>query len=172
MYDRHTQIPRIAPAARRPFPNWARVLLAVVVLVLFLLLFPPGRHAGAAIVEPPPERDWRWLVAGVFPARAVDDVLDLIDCESGGDPHAHGDLHLPHRTDGLGSGGLGQINVGNIYRTPMAALSEWQTDDPTEALTVMFDPVVNVTMMHRLWLSSGEHFGLHWVNCSRKLGLA
>lgn len=33
---------------------------------------------------------WRWLVASIFPAWAVDKVLDVMDCESEGDPNATG----------------------------------------------------------------------------------
>lgn len=106
-------------------------------------------------------------IAKTWPHDAHNSAYRVMMCESGGDPRAHGDLHLPQFTDGYGSVGLFQINVGNILYRPMDVLRPWQTNDPRVAIALLMDPMVNIEIAHRIWQSSGETFRVHWVRCSR-----
>ena len=76
---------------------------------------------------------WRELVASIWPANQVDNVLAVMECESGGNPEAH-------NTAGEDSRGLMQINV---YAHPdMAGLN-------------LYDPETNLRSALQIWQSSG-----------------
>lgn len=122
--------------------------------------------------EPPPEKRWQGIVLKRFGTEHYEDAVAIVMCESNGDPNAHGDAHLPEATDGLGSWGLFQINAGNIYRTPAPVLSDWQTDDGTEAVATLIDPEVNTEIAWLLFEDSAHEWGQHWFNCAAKLGLS
>lgn len=90
---------------------------------------------------------WRGLVASIWPASEVDNVLAVMQCESGGNPWAHNTVNEDSR-------GLLQINVGP------GAHTQWASYD-------LFDPATNLQLAYQLWQSQG------WApwTCARNLGL-
>ena len=90
---------------------------------------------------------WRSLVASIWPASQVDNVLAVMQCESGGDPNAH-------NTNGEDSRGLMQINVGPGAHTQWASYN-------------LFDPTTNLQLAYQLWQQSG------WApwSCASVVGL-
>jgi hypothetical protein len=90
---------------------------------------------------------WRSLVASIWPVDQVDNVLAVMNCESGGNPYAH-------NTNGEDSRGLLQINVGPGAHTDMASLD-------------LFDPATNLRAAFQIWQASGWS---PW-SCARIVGL-
>lgn len=95
----------------------------------------------------PQVEQWRGLVASIWPASEVDNVLAVMQCESGGNRYAH-------NTAGEDSRGLMQINVGPGAHTQWASYN-------------LFDPETNLRLAYQLWQSQG------WApwTCARNLGL-
>lgn len=96
----------------------------------------------------PQVEQWRGLVASIWPTSEVDNVLAVMQCESGGNPNAH-------NTAGEDSRGLMQINVGPGAHTQWASYN-------------LFDPETNLRLAYELWKTSGWS---PWT-CAHIIGLA
>lgn len=92
----------------------------------------PSEPVGPVATPPPANgvEQWRGLVAAYFPPEAVDRMLRIMACESGGDPGAH---------NPSGASGLLQI------------MPFWQKAWPGD----YFDPSTNVAVAYQIWLQQG-----------------
>jgi len=116
---------------------------------------PPTTDSGGGWTGPPAVEQWRPLVAQYFPASRVDEALQIIQCESLGDP----DAYNPYS----GASGLFQFLP-----------STWATTAPLAGFpgASVFDPEANIGSA--AWLAGryeelGLYFWQPW-SCRRVLG--
>ncbi len=114
-----------------------------------------GGGGGGSTTHPPQVEQWRSLVQQFFPASRVNEALDILDCESNGDP----DALNPYS----GASGLFQFLP-----------STWATTSPNAGYggASPFDPEANVATA--AWLGNryeelGYYFWHPW-SCKRVLG--
>ncbi len=99
---------------------------------------PPSAPAPAALGSPAGVERWRELVAAYFPADQVDRALQVMACESGGDPSAVNPS----------SGASGLMQVMPFWADALAL--------PHDAL---FDPATNLDVAAWIW---GQGGWSHW----------
>ena len=104
---------------------------------------------------PRPEEEWRKLVKRYFPEAEVRNALDIIDCESNGDPFAVGSSSIPSITF------LGLFQHHSTY-WPQRAINIGFRGETA------FHPEANISAAASLWEKSGWS---PWPWCKRFHGL-
>lgn len=90
---------------------------------------PPPAPSPPAVSVPASVEAWRPLVADWFPASEVDKALDVMACESGGDPSAY---------NPSGASGLMQV-------------MDWWAPEFGYSPADLFDPVINLEVARSVW---------------------